>query len=292
MNKIITPSNAFPISLGRVPKEGPRSLSVTFVIQGGVSAQADIDLVPWGMSMIQTVFIDNSNNLVPIDLEILGTNQTITVLPSTQVFMPVLAAQGMMRVICSGAGTVNVPCQFLNIQTEPIIYSAEPSSVVIMGTVPISGTVIADQGGVWTVTANQGGAWTVNQGGAPWAEDITQFGGNPLATGVGPGGVGVPRVTVSNDTVLTAIGAAQRHLEVTGAAPLQVVTGSGRLWAISILDAGAAGVVYDAIGAVGGTRLAITPNAQGIVSFPGGIPYLTGLYVAPGAAQTVTVAYS
>ena len=303
MNKIVQPSNAFPISLGRFPKEGSRALSVTFVIQGGVSAQVDIDLTAWGLSMIQAVFINNSNNLVPIDLEILGTNQTITVLPSTQVFLPVLAAQGIMRAICSGAGTINVPCMFFNVPIQPIIYSAEPASVVVMGTVPISGTVIADQGGApWsitgaitgTVTADQGGAWTVlaNQGGAPWAENITQFGGSAIVTGTGVGGAGIPRVTVSNDTVLTAVGPAQRHLEVTGAAPLQLVTGAGRLWALSIVDAGAAGVVYDAIGAVAGTRLAITPNAQGIVSFPGGIPYSTGLYVAPGVAQTVTVAFS
>jgi len=43
---------------------------------------------------------------------------------------------------------------------------------------------------------------TANQGGAPWAENITQFGGTNLSTGTGAGGNGIPRVTVSNDSAV------------------------------------------------------------------------------------------
>ena len=41
---------------------------------------------------------------------------------------------------------------------------------------------------------------TVNQGGAPWTQNITQFGGNNVVTGTGASGVGIPRITVSNDS--------------------------------------------------------------------------------------------
>ncbi len=41
---------------------------------------------------------------------------------------------------------------------------------------------------------------TANQGGAPWSENITQFGGSNVQTGIGIGGTGVPRVTVSSDS--------------------------------------------------------------------------------------------
>jgi len=41
---------------------------------------------------------------------------------------------------------------------------------------------------------------TVNQGTSPWVSNISQFGGNNVVTGTGASGVGIPRVTVSNDS--------------------------------------------------------------------------------------------
>lgn len=45
---------------------------------------------------------------------------------------------------------------------------------------------------------------SVSQSGAPWADNITQFGSNPVVTGTGASGVGIPRVTVSTDSSITA----------------------------------------------------------------------------------------
>lgn len=42
----------------------------------------------------------------------------------------------------------------------------------------------------------------VTQSGAPWSENITQFGGVNISTGTGAGGTGIPRVTVSNDSAV------------------------------------------------------------------------------------------
>jgi hypothetical protein len=50
------------------------------------------------------------------------------------------------------------------------------------GTQPISGTV------------------TANQGTSPWVENVSQFGGNLVVTGIGASGAGIPRVTVSSDS--------------------------------------------------------------------------------------------
>jgi hypothetical protein len=41
--------------------------------------------------------------------------------------------------------------------------------------------------------------------GAPFATNITQFGGNAVVTGTGASGLGIPRVTVSSDSSLTNI---------------------------------------------------------------------------------------
>lgn len=61
------------------------------------------------------------------------------------------------------------------------------------------------QSGTWTT----GRTWTLGsgtdsvtsfQGTSPWVTNITQFGSSNLSTGVGASGVGIPRVTVSNDS--------------------------------------------------------------------------------------------
>lgn len=57
-------------------------------------------------------------------------------------------------------------------------------------------------------TVTVAGTITANQGGAPWSENITQFGGNNVVTGVGNSGVGIPRVTVSSDSIIASITAA------------------------------------------------------------------------------------
>jgi hypothetical protein len=68
-------------------------------------------------------------------------------------------------------------------------------------TQPVSGTVTANAGsGTFTVA----GTVTANQGGAPWSENITQFGGVALSTGTGASGTGIPRVTVANDSNILA----------------------------------------------------------------------------------------
>jgi hypothetical protein len=54
------------------------------------------------------------------------------------------------------------------------------------------------------VTQPISGTVTANQGGAPWSENITQFGGNSVVTGTGASGLGIPRVTVSNDSNILA----------------------------------------------------------------------------------------
>lgn len=90
-------------------------------------------------------------------------------------------------------------------QTVDAQYTARGAAIVATGIDPFSATVTG------TVTANAGsgtftvgGTVTANQGGAPWSENITQFGGVALSTGTGAGGTGIPRVTVSNDSNVLA----------------------------------------------------------------------------------------
>lgn len=144
--------------------------------------------------------------------------------------------------------------------------------------------------------------------------NITQFGGNNIATGTGTGGVGVPRVTVSSDSVVGATESGTWTVQpgnsanttawlVTGTGGTFPATESGT-WNITnvsgtvSLPTGASTAanqtnVQSAPGAAAGTALTIQGNASGIAipvtgslsaSFSG---YTPGAYVTP---LTVTTA--
>lgn len=80
------------------------------------------------------------------------------------------------------------------------------------------------------------GTVTANQGGAPWSENISQFGGNAVQTGVGVAGTGVPRVTLSADAHDSPI--TERGTRISGrasaAAPTNVSADDDNvsLWAL------------------------------------------------------------
>ena len=63
----------------------------------------------------------------------------------------------------------------------------------------------------------------VGQSGAPWLQNVTQFGGNAVVTGTGASGLGIPRFTISNDSSL----AANQSVNVNQFGGTNVVTGTG-----------------------------------------------------------------
>src|SRR6516165_6876511 len=61
----------------------------------------------------------------------------------------------------------------------------------------------------------------VGQAGAPWSQNVSQFGGSAVVTGTGIGGVGIPRVTVSSDSSLAATQSGSWDIRnITGSVPL------------------------------------------------------------------------
>lgn len=139
-------------------------------------------------------------------------------------------------------GTVSLPVGAATEATLSLINGKIPSGLTVTtgrllvdgsGVVqPVSGTVTALQGTspwvtsrTWTLTSGtdsiasvQSGAWTT---GRTWTlssgtdsvtvagtitanSNITQFGGNNVVTGTGASGLGIPRITVSNDSNILA----------------------------------------------------------------------------------------
>jgi len=91
-------------------------------------------------------------------------------------------SSGQKGALVQGAVTTAAP-SYTTAQTSPLSLDTSGNlRTSINNTDTVSGTI------------------TANQGGAPWSDNITQFGGSALATGTGASGSGIPRVTVANDS--------------------------------------------------------------------------------------------
>lgn len=85
------------------------------------------------------------------------------------------------------------------------VSSAVKVSWVVGGTSPSFGGVYATVvSKVTPITQLVSGIVAVTQSTSPWVDNITQFGGTNISTGTGVGGVGIPRITVSNDSNILA----------------------------------------------------------------------------------------
>jgi len=196
VNSVATSNLALPIKNGLKPPEGPKALGVTFNVINGLSSSCNIDLVTAGISFVQTVFIDNSENSQSVDLSIIGTGQIITAQGNTQGFYPLLSASGQINVSIASSGNAKIICQFLNVEIQPFVYNSEPPEVVVSGSVTVSsGSIAATQAGTWNVNvtdfpaqpqsvtvasgniaASQYGAWSVAVNNFPATQAVTQSG--------------------------------------------------------------------------------------------------------------------
>lgn len=85
------------------------------------------------------------------------------------------------------------------------LQTALPAGTAIVGKFGIDQTTPGTTNGVQVNAALPSGGNTigaVSQASGPWTSNVTQFGGNNVATGTGGSGVGIPRVTVSNDSTV------------------------------------------------------------------------------------------
>lgn len=265
------------ISNGLRPQEGPRALGIIFKVRNSVPAVCRLDLNGSGLSMVQTIFVDNSENAVPVNVVISGTSQTFTVLAQTQVFLPVLM-RPPLEITVVGKDDLDVPVKLINVEMSPIVYSAAPSSVIVTGVVPITGNVTAlcsqnghwfvAQDGEWLVGAEQSGDWLFKQFdpvGAPFT--VTQAAGN-----------------IWNDFDNNCAQNDSGEITVPGV----VLAQPGRLFSVMVLVPGAAGNMRDI---AGGSRLLPLPAVLGTINIPGGLPF-NSLYADPGAAQIIRCFYS
>ena len=134
-------------------------------------------------------------------------------------------------------GAVAVPGVNAFVTNSPAVSQSGTWTVQPGNTANTTAWLVTGAGGVFPAT--QSGAWNVGinaalpvgantigavtQASGPWTNNVTQFGGSAVVTGTGAGGVGIPRVTISNDSSLAA-NQSVNEAQINGSA---VLTGAG-----------------------------------------------------------------
>lgn len=146
MATLVQRQKAMPTNFGKpIPMaEGPRTFGVTFDFTAAPGTQTfALDNASMGVTSIQSVFIDNSNNSSTALFSVNGSPQIINMPPFSQGIMPLLLAGDTgINVTVVTAGTVKIPVLFMNVQHDGLIWSAQGN--VIVGTVAVSGAITAN----------------------------------------------------------------------------------------------------------------------------------------------------
>lgn len=119
--------------------------------------------------------------------------------------------------------------QKVSASSLPVVLASDQSSIVTTIR-DSSGNALTSTGNALdvnlktsSITLTVSGTVTANQGTSPWVDNISQFGGSAVVTGIGASGAGIPRVSLSNDSVL----AANQSMNLSQVAGATTATGHG-----------------------------------------------------------------
>lgn len=132
--------SAFPLKNGYVPKEGPQSVTIPLDFSSGQFLFEDLtaESQQETISVVQCVFIDNSNNPYPVSLFFAITQFTLWCPPNCQGFFPIVNS-GPPNFTAFSSGGVKILIQLLNFPMPAAVWGKD--GVPISGSVSISGTV-------------------------------------------------------------------------------------------------------------------------------------------------------
>lgn len=107
-----------------IPKEGPKALqtNLDFTVQGVYNVDLLLQQQRKQLSVIQTIYIDNSNGANPVTIVVRGTGQNIICPPKAQGFFPALVANPPQFTITSAGAIVNIA--FINVPVPAAVWSS------------------------------------------------------------------------------------------------------------------------------------------------------------------------
>lgn len=143
----------WPVSNGYAPEGGPKALPISLDFTTAAAIIVDLvqEVASGAINMIQSVYVDNSNNLSPLTILWDQTAQRIVVPPTAQGMFPVITPKDNPRFQASSAGAVVVGIILLNVpmpltQTGPITLNVANVNPPITNAVNRGGFIAA--GGV------------------------------------------------------------------------------------------------------------------------------------------------
>ena len=112
-----------------MPKEGPKSvnLALDFSAQTEITVDFTLATMQTVISVVQSVWVDNSQSTVPIEFTVQGTGQVIRVPAGSMAVLPVVAASKPKIVVDSASGLI-IPVLFLNVPLPSAVWSLNASS--------------------------------------------------------------------------------------------------------------------------------------------------------------------
>lgn len=118
---------------------------------------------------------------------------------ATEATVATLGTEATLALIKAKTDNIDV---LLSTRTKPADSQNVTGTLIVTQATGTNLHVVVDTLPSIPTGANTIGA--VTQASGPWTQNITQFGGSPVVTGTGVSGVGIPRVTVANDSVVLA----------------------------------------------------------------------------------------
>jgi hypothetical protein len=132
-----------PINTGKIPKEGPNAVPILYDFSGGVlSYTTDMTQIHQAgkISLVQSIFVDNSANNGAVTVSAAGLNQAVSVQAGGQGVFPILVGgQAVFNV--SSTGTVNATISYINVAMPGFLqWTSVPFSIT--GTVTTADTIL------------------------------------------------------------------------------------------------------------------------------------------------------
>jgi hypothetical protein len=150
------PYNAQPVMLGATPKEGPKSVAWSVDFTSVQQYMFDLTSIQMGtgISMVQTLYVDNSQASVPFIMLVSTTNQRVEIPPYSCAYVPLVATNKLAVTMQSSSGLV-IPIQALNIAMNAAVWSVNGTPQVVSGAMQVQDVLLesAVSGGKFNVAA-------------------------------------------------------------------------------------------------------------------------------------------
>jgi hypothetical protein len=194
---------------GCAPVDGPKVIPVVASLAAGASEIIDFlgQVTRKEISMVQGVYIDNSQNPGTVTLNCNSTNQTITLQPGTQGYFPILATNPP-RFVVSSSDEATIGLQFFNFPISPLQWGPQSGggstvNLVEGGGITLTPNPISGSGEI--AAAVDGSTITINGDGELQANFPAQpSGADPTAT-AGPAAINGTATTFMRSDAAPAI---------------------------------------------------------------------------------------